>query len=784
MTDMKKPILIMVLPVVMILASCKSHTNDQSSPYNAIPSLDELSAFWVSTDTVEMEPSIRNFRGQALLNRDMTSISWFVSAPFSGGYHSGTLRINGKTPKVNSWRWQPYQGLRKGSLDNLEILSSTRMLFDKDAVMWEVEITNKDSVAREVSPELDLIGFVSKYGGDWQWWYPYPGMSGTVTNRNEEVENIREHLGEQIFEKEGLSWELVSGKPVLQKVLMKWPRDEEIMNSRKFTTSVENNVIYIQDTESEAITSFSVVTAPDQVSPKKCGATVSWKFRMEPGATRKIRYLMSYGDNPDTIKQNVLEWSAGFEGYFRGIRDSWEEKWKTMFQPGNSFISGCFPILETSDMSARKVYYTSPLTMLYMTNTNLPRHSKVFLTGGPRWGASITFFWDITLWSTLWAVVDPAMMKEHISSWIMIDPSKYYGMDNFGGKGVGNGYSANYWALFQMIRDYIAVTGDYAFLDETIGTKTVLQHLDDYAMNWKRISLYGTEGCTDDIYKLADFGDDEWNLLECVPTYKHIVPSFNIGYAWMMRETAKLHRHRGEQQKADSLNTLASEMIGRILKLYAGNGVWNSLYPGNKTIQVRHCLDFAFFGKYIPDEIPDSIKSEMLEFLYNELITDHWMRAQSLSDPAADKSDRADHGPFGAFDGWPVDIMDALTQMGYPDKALNFYHAVEPVTNEGIWAQAHELWGENKTSKKALVRIAERDWCNRESSSGVAFAQTMLKDFFGFYPDPNGTAIKPPKDFTFNGRMHHVYYRNEYYTIEYRSGKPVMIRERERNRKQ
>jgi len=32
--------------------------------------------------------------------------------------------------------------------------------------------------------------------------------------------------------------------------------------------------------------------------------------------------------------------------------------------------------------------------------------------------------------------------------------------------------------------------------------------------------------------------------------------------------------------------------------------------------------------------------------------------------------------------------------------------------------------------------------------------------------------------------MHHVYYRNEYYTIEYRSGKPVMIRERERNRKQ
>ena len=697
---MKKSIFILLLPALIGFAGCNDSKSVQTGLSHAIPSLEELSGVWVSTDTVVMEPSIRNFRGQALLNRDMTSISWFVSAPFSGGYHTGTLRVNGKTPGANSWRWQPYQALRKGSIDNLDFLSSTRMLFEKDAVMWEVEITNSDTVTREANLELDLIGFISKFGGDWQWWYPYPSMSGTVTNRNEEVENIREHLGENVFEKEGWAWELVDGKPVLQKVKMRWPGDADIMNSKKFTTNVENNTVYIRDTESQAITSFSVVTGPDRLTGSNCGATASWKYELKPGEKRTIKYLMAYGDNPETIKQNVTDWSAGFDTLFSGIKGSWEEKWDEIFKPGNSLISGCFPILVTDDAVARKVYYTSPLTMLYLINTNLPEHSKVFLTGGPRWGASITFFWDITLWSTLWAVVDPVMMKEHLSSWIKIDPSKYYGKDNFGGKGVGNGYSANYWALFQLIRDYVSVSGDYAYLDETIGDKTVLQHLDDYSMNWKNISLYGTEGCTDDVYRLADFGDDEWNLLECVPTYKHIVPSFNVGYAWMMRETAKLHQHRGEQQKADSLNVLASEMVKRILQLYAGNGVWNSLYPGNKKIEVRHCLDFSFFGKYIPDDIPANIKSEMLGFLYDELMTDHWMRAQSLKDLAADKSDRADHGPFGAFDGWPVDIMDALTQMGFPQQALDFYHAVEPVTYEGIWAQAHELWGENKTNKR------------------------------------------------------------------------------------
>jgi hypothetical protein len=54
----------------------------------------------------------------------------------------------------------------------------------------------------------------------------------------------------------------------------------------------------------------------------------------------------------------------------------------------------------------------------------------------------------------------------------------------------------------------------------------------------------------------------------------------------------------------------------------------------------------------------------------------------------------------------------------------------------------------------------------------------MLKDFFGFYPDPDGTAIKARQGFQFDGRMHHVYYRDEYYTIVYKSGKPVMIKEK------
>ena len=266
---MKKSVLLYAFLTLVYLTGCSDNSSKHENISDSIPSLEDLSGVWVSADTVAMEPSIRNFRGQALLNRDMTSLSWFVSAPYSGGYHTGTLRINGKTPKVSTWRWQPYQGLRKGNLDRLDILSSTRMLFEKDAVMWQVDITNNDTLARDVSLDLDMIGFVSKYGGDWQWWYPYPKMSGMVTKRDEETENIRENLGEQIFEKEGMSWELVNGKPALQKILMKWPSDREILDCKKYHATAENNAVYIHDTETDAITAFYVVTAPDAIRCKE-----------------------------------------------------------------------------------------------------------------------------------------------------------------------------------------------------------------------------------------------------------------------------------------------------------------------------------------------------------------------------------------------------------------------------------------------------------------------------------------------------------------------------------
>lgn len=771
--------LVIFCGVILALTSCETVKEDNASN-SLIPSLESLSGKWVSVDTVDMEPSIRNFRAQALTNNDMTSLSWLASAPYSGGYHTGTMKVNGETPLVTHFRWQPHQALRRSVADNMEVNSATRMVVDENLILWEVEIKNTSSESKDFNVSIDHIGFVSKYPDqEWQWWYPYPTLKGQTTTRDDVIENMRDFIGTGQTSVEKMVEELIDGRPTKTMKKATWPSDLEVLNSTKYKSDTTKGQVIVADTETDALSGYVLVTTPDNFSLSNAGGTSTWQFTLAQNETKTIRFAMAWGDEENSVRESLDLTTATFETKWTSIQTEWENRWEEIFKPNNTLLSGAFPVLETEDEKAKKVYYTGPLTMLYLMNTNLPQHDKVFLTGGPRWGASITFFWDITEWSSLWAVVDPEMMKDHLTSWVSIDPSKHFGQDNFNGKGVGNGYSANYWALFQMMRAYLTTTGDTAFLNQVIEGKTVLQHLEHYATNWQRISIY-KEGM-DDIYRLADFGDDEWNLLECVPTYKHIVPSFNAGYIWMMRETADFYVQAGDHQRADELRGEAESMMKRLLELYAGNGVWYSLYPDGRKIEVRHSLDFMFLGRYLPNDLPSEIKDEMMDFVYRELITDHWMRAQSIQDVAAKNSDRPDHGPLGAFDGWPAGTMDALVQLGYPEKALDFYHAIEPVTHEGIWAQAHEIWGENKWEKNGKVRIAKRGWHNRESSAGIGMSQVMLKNFFGFYPSVDGNPIKPNGDWNFNGKLYHVKYNGKYYTLDASDGQTKMIEETEFN---
>ena len=228
----KNGYLILMLLLLGLLTNCKNQSGKESPVESQIPSLDEVSGIWMSTDTMAIEPSIRNFRGQALINRDMTSVSWFVSAPYSGGHHSGTLKINGSTPSASLFRWQPYQALRKGTFDGLDIESSTRMMFENDAIMWTVEISNNQTKSKKVDVDLDMIAYISQYKeGKWEWWYPMPDWNGNrVERRDLTIEDMRKHITNDSLGAD-----------------IGWPSDEEVLSSEHYKANTENSTVYVRD---------------------------------------------------------------------------------------------------------------------------------------------------------------------------------------------------------------------------------------------------------------------------------------------------------------------------------------------------------------------------------------------------------------------------------------------------------------------------------------------------------------------------------------------------------
>src|SRR3984893_5997092 len=104
------------------------------------------------------------------------------------------------------------------------------------------------------------------------------------------------------------------------------------------------------------------------------------------------------------------------------------------------------------------------------------------------------------------------------------------------------GHAANDQSILPLTWCFLSVIPDLDVLRGKIADQTVLERLRVLATNWKKLLRAPTD-------TLADYGEAQ-NLLECVPTYIHKVPSFNAADVWMMREFAGILQAVGEADDA------------------------------------------------------------------------------------------------------------------------------------------------------------------------------------------------------------------------------------------
>jgi hypothetical protein len=657
--------------IVFVLLQSAGLAADSPDVKSVIPSIEDMASEWLEVENLVQMPSLHNFHEMAACAPTLLGVNYNPGGRLFG------WPVNG--------RWYDYQ-----------TLPLVKLLINGQ--------THESTTCR---------------------WYPYQAM------RRSNVDGVNvETAVRMVFEGPGILYRIYLSNPTDKSatvdVLIEVPGKQ--INQDRYPNEVH---VAFESQDPPLVMEHCFVQSPDQVSEEANSVSAAWQVTLAPGESQKLELAMAHTVEDSAASRSALPEAVhhlahDFEQVWEQTKDKWSERWIQTFTPGNHHFSGNAPMLVTDDMKVRDIYYRSILTLLVLHRTNLAMCDRVFITSGER-EKGYVFYWDTSMWSKIFALWEPEGMKKQLRMFLQADPHGgfVYNMDT--GKQGDGWYAANDMTMFRLANSYLAVTGDAEFLKERVGKLTVLEHLEKLALGWQALQR-------DKSVMLADYGENE-NLLECAPMYINRVPSFNAANVWMMRIVANYYELEGNDTRAAELRHSADEIAQAVLKLYKpGDGVWYALHRDGKKVELRHCYDFVCVGEFMSPDLTEPMKQEMVDFVERELLADHWMRAMSPLDKAAEISDRPDHGPMGAFDAWPALTVSTMCQLGAWDEAIDFLRRTQDVLDEGVYGQAREFYGPNRLERDAPVRIALRGACMRECVGGGAFAEVILESLFGLQP--------------------------------------------------
>ncbi|MFD5030800.1 laminin G domain-containing protein [Streptomyces sp. NPDC058405] len=841
-----------------------------NQPINGVPALDDLAGAWIDRAELNHLPSLRNQWGQGHVNGDLTSLSWLAFPPYSGGYHTGVLRIDGSVPAAERMRWAPWGVRRSATAGALAVTTDVRMGYEQSRLLWRLVLRNASAAPVTAVVEQELLAPFAHSEVDWGWLYGSPWNDGHYHDyftterlrdeatadrprqvqflpigerwvrlgspripgiqRDEDSEpmlleselpdhstpdsgrvrapgaacrvreiSVRRATGEAVAIGEAaehtvrpdtdlrigtvrlgdgdvLRFDVRADEPDRTGVVLTHGNHPDSLQvalenghlslriagehltapaplatggwhtvtvlvsdegaelrlddapllgtaawweGQRWRATTDGATVSVADSRTVARSAYAFSTAPDSVETAGARAVARWSVTLEPGEETELGIVLDIGDSAEGVTRDAVQAAASFRTEFDAVAGRWRRTWRSAFQPGNSEFSGHLPTLHTEDADLARTYYLGALLAIYLRNTTVSPLGPVFLTGGPRLGATTTFFWDISEWARTAALLEPDGLRRWVLAALAQPYDRCHSFDTRNLLPVGNHYSANDHSLFRVVKAYVGVTGDLALLGESAGGRSVLDHLRAMAFRPRGLRAAFGGGV------LADFGRDAWELLECVPNYRDAVVSLNAGYVGMLRSLAALLRALGDGNEAEAAEAEreASALSAAVLAQYAGDGRWMISHPeGNEVI--GHCLDFELVAADMAEDLSADQRGEMVRFVTERLLDGDWMRALDPDDPIAPLSDRPDHGAAGAFGAWPGATAFGLCRLGRPEIAAGVLRRAHRATSGGLWGQAMEVTADG------TYRVAGRGVANRDSNAGVAVTEAVIAGLF------------------------------------------------------
>ena len=378
------------------------------------------------------------------------------------------------------------------------------------------------------------------------------------------------------------------------------------------------------------------------------------------------------------------------------------------------------PQIHTDSKALNEFYQRSALTLL-MCRLNRPDYVvNPFYDFGQLGGRSV--LWDLSFASPTIALLEPealkGMVRTHLKAGI-------FNATYTNWKGVGGGwYAQDPFALLKIINDYLAQTGDTAWLDETnVGQPSLFGQLCDVGEEFHH-RYARSDG-------LLDIGGNTGDMLEIrTSDYYHVLPAINGLASDYYRQLAAWALTR-QDPRATEFNQWSQQIVdGFQTKMWdQPTGWFVNLFPDDSRHLVMSYHLFDLLGS-------TSLRADQRRALVKHLQQGDFTGTFGLHSIAPsdrihyDRED-CDWGGGGQYIGMSARIVESLYRLG---ERATAWDILKRCTR---WTERFPYWPQTIYADELALQPHQANWPLQLSGGGGVTA--VVAGVFGIHPQLDGT---------------------------------------------
>jgi hypothetical protein len=390
------------------------------------------------------------------------------------------------------------------------------------------------------------------------------------------------------------------------------------------------------------------------------------------------------------------------------------------------------PVLESNNLSLKHFYDRSlvPFLLNRWEVEDVFKLNPYYSTGSIKGGCIGEYLWNFGETMEIMSVYDPAATKAHIKQLLTTGVQRGFGFCPINGSMLEPNYfyPINQEKIIGLTYNYVKNTGDISFLNESVGSSTVLDEILSQALFFDNLSLP---------VSLIDYntcdpqhagGASHLELRSETYIYRFIMPDLNgrryLNYEYAAQLSLMAGKPRLDLlQRAESLKTvLKNELWDSSNKWFKFQDTRTGIKENRYTVQMFYLLNSDVLDK----EQQDGLISHLNE---NEFLSTYGLHSLAKGDLAYDPND-VDNGGPGSCTSFPLNIAKSLYLSGYALKADDILRRIL------WWGEKMPYWGDSFYADQQDYRRNTPLQCTID---GVTGAQCIIFGMFGISPRFDGT---------------------------------------------